>query len=796
MLCSACTDIFAKPRVLSYGTVYAWHQSRTSYLEALIAGCHLCSLIEEHRSKANPASRFPAQFTYCFKVLNEQWARYGQGSKWLALQHDEDIESWEYQSGVLGDPTSYGLSEMLAKDSDEVLSSCRTRPFWLVLEIYGPGEHVVLPVELNQGEPAEDLAQLNLEAQTSTGSDECLELARHWLDDCLSNHAECGTTNGERWRPTRLLYVGTAESPCLRLVRGFNVDAEEAYLALSHRSETDKDSTLTTENLSSFETDIPESRLSPTIKDALDVTRRLGSQHLWVDSLCIIQDNPKDWARESALMPKVYSNARLTVAASVADDEGCYASRNPHRVRPCRIPNPFAKDPKNLSFNIRSRHINNAHMRELKDSISESKGSPRHLIFGSNQILWTCQRHQASEAWPAGKTGEFFIDRFESFEAEKAKLRRLRKKPKDMDAAWWEFIHDYTRSKLACMSGRLVAVQGLATEVGAASNQTYCEGFWTGRRCKWPETLLWTAEDPSIPRPMDYRAPTWSWASIDGPVNSNGGRYVGSSPLTIATEVTSISSLGVCDSQGPRTTLTGLRIKATLYTVELTLSGPLPRLSVTTVDRSYRQEDDISYAETLDDRDISQEPVAGSSTEKIKPGQLASQVTLVGTECNPCFSNPPVEQVSRMRRRWSTSTNIVAEAETHRRRLRARLPDCISWFRRPICKTPVLEAKEDHTKSSKTAADEKAPIQKVHEEETSQDLGAKCHLDSLTDISAPGTVYILPLLTGSDISGLMLSPAGASLDTYERIGTFRMRENVFNTLVKAKGSGPCNLLLV
>jgi hypothetical protein len=80
----------------------------------------------------------------------------------------------------------------------------------------------------------------------------------------------------------------------------------------------------TMDTLNDRKRSIPLSSLNQTFKDAINVTRSLGLQFLWIDSLCIIQDSPSDWTRESAKMCSVYSNAISNIAATSAvngDDE-------------------------------------------------------------------------------------------------------------------------------------------------------------------------------------------------------------------------------------------------------------------------------------------------------------------------------------------------------------------------------------------------------------------------------------------------------------------------------------------
>jgi hypothetical protein len=58
--------------------------------------------------------------------------------------------------------------------------------------------------------------------------------------------------------------------------------------------------------------------LSQVFRDAILVARRLHIRYLWIDSLCIIQDDEKDWQTESAKMASIYKDALLTIAAHAA----------------------------------------------------------------------------------------------------------------------------------------------------------------------------------------------------------------------------------------------------------------------------------------------------------------------------------------------------------------------------------------------------------------------------------------------------------------------------------------------
>lgn len=65
-----------------------------------------------------------------------------------------------------------------------------------------------------------------------------------------------------------------------------------------------------------FTDGLPVSKLPMTIKDAITVTQELGLRFIWVDALCIIQDDPEDVAREVNNMAHIYREAYITLSAA------------------------------------------------------------------------------------------------------------------------------------------------------------------------------------------------------------------------------------------------------------------------------------------------------------------------------------------------------------------------------------------------------------------------------------------------------------------------------------------------
>lgn len=82
-------------------------------------------------------------------------------------------------------------------------------------------------------------------------------------------------------------------------------------------------------------------------------------------------------------------------------------------------------------------------------------------------------------------------------------------------ADWEAVITEYTRRQLSFLSDRLAALAGLAARAHTAKPEAkYLAGLWSDTL---PQSLVWEARNRSE-RIRPYIAPSWSWASVTGPV--------------------------------------------------------------------------------------------------------------------------------------------------------------------------------------------------------------------------------------------------------------------------------------
>jgi Heterokaryon incompatibility protein (HET) len=173
----------------------------------------------------------------------------------------------------------------------------------------------------------------------STESFETFKLIHHWLRICDNDHEDCiQRVSAHRWRPpTQLLYVGAFRpEPIVQLRESQMLQPGFIYVTLSHCWGLSNRLRLTSALYENFVDGLNLDILPKTFRDAVALTKCLGVDYLWIDSMCIIQDSMPDWKRECLLMSDVYGGAFLKIAANAyfTPNGGLFQTRNPLSVMP------------------------------------------------------------------------------------------------------------------------------------------------------------------------------------------------------------------------------------------------------------------------------------------------------------------------------------------------------------------------------------------------------------------------------------------------------------------------------
>jgi hypothetical protein len=358
----------------------------------------------------------------------------------------------------------------------------------------------------------------------STVSDAAVNIALGWIGDCLLKHIHCHVSSA--FLPTRLVDVGSNSNPTLRLVLGEIVLPGSRYLTLSHCWGGHTPQRLLTGNYETLEKEIDFHNLSKTFQDAVILTRKLNCKYIWIDSLCIMQDNVADWHRESAQMGEVYTNSFCNISASAAKDgsEGLFRSRNSLMNKSEKITTYSSEfQEKKMSHPIWDTFIwfDNVERCPLNRRgwvCQERFLSPSNLHFGSDQLLWECKELTACEAFPGGFPGK--IENIDPTSIKRVVSEAICSSFQNREDAeymtWNTLLGNYTASKVTFAQDKLVAFSGLVAMWAESTKDEYLAGLWKSRL---PRDLLWYTMNPRTDyEDREYVAPSWSWASMDGEV--------------------------------------------------------------------------------------------------------------------------------------------------------------------------------------------------------------------------------------------------------------------------------------
>ena len=278
------------------------------------------------------------------------------------------------------------------------------------------------------------------------------------------------------------------------------------------------------ETLESRKQGIRIDELPQTFQDAIAVTRGLGIQYIWIDSLCIIQNDNLDWQRESAKMTTVYRRAHIVIGASnaTADSEGFLCTRATPTISlgliHVKLLPPY---PKRL---VTTLDPVSAEPLSTRAWCLQERYLPRRmLLVGKDQMYWECSEMIASEDGDCVPRDGDHFEQIKKTAAIDLSITGIsgRSPGETTDINyfdWYETVKEYAQRHITKGSDRLPALGGLARALYGATSDKYFAGIWQKGLI---EGLLWCRADgmQALSSPAVYRAPSWSWASVDGAIN-------------------------------------------------------------------------------------------------------------------------------------------------------------------------------------------------------------------------------------------------------------------------------------
>ncbi|KAF7502699.1 hypothetical protein GJ744_005238 [Endocarpon pusillum] len=331
-----------------------------------------------------------------------------------------------------------------------------------------------------------------------------------WLDECLSSHRNCskGSTS---YLPTRILDLSLEDEISIH-VQSSHSKTTARYIALSYRWGGPQQMTLTSSTLKTLQKGIKLDIFPRTLKDAVTVTKQLGFRYLWVDALCIFQDSLQDKATEILKMDSFLETDGNVLP--MAPQASTYPTEK-QLLKMCTVPYVDTKGQRDiitLEQNPTTFDPWKEPLHQRAWVLQERLLSRRAIIFPSvGGLIWQCKEGKQVDGtvYPSSLSDEG-LEPLISHTSQQPQ-------PHQINDSWRNIIEDYSGREMTDSTDKLIAISALAEHYHECYGSTlgaYCAGLWDNFLLR---DLNWVhSKDSLMARPKFYRAPTWSWAAVDG----------------------------------------------------------------------------------------------------------------------------------------------------------------------------------------------------------------------------------------------------------------------------------------
>ncbi|KAI0554265.1 heterokaryon incompatibility protein-domain-containing protein [Xylaria curta] len=383
------------------------------------------------------------------------------------------------------------------------------------------------------------------------------DVVKSWITECVDGHDNCQGKE-EMDLPSRFLDIGENDSDLIRVASSTS-GQKGRYACLSHCWGGKTACMLITSTKRQFSESIPKSVMPRVFRDAIGVCRRLGIGKLWIDSLCIQQDSKEDWEHEAHKMGQYYSNCFVCIAATSSSSSAGTLElvKHPDEI----MIRSTGQDPQTGPFCLIAipselldfQHFGRAYQRTQPPRfplmtrawvMQERWLSPRTLHFCGTEIVFECSRMTTCECGRASQDNKHELEAMHHEFLRSTTSTGMAQLRENIDLYTWpSIVTEYSALDLSHPTDRLIALSGLASikeyryiryNQAEGPHPRYLAGLWRdhlANQLAWfvGETLLVATANGSKfdseigltrrrPKPQEYLAPSWSWASVMDPV--------------------------------------------------------------------------------------------------------------------------------------------------------------------------------------------------------------------------------------------------------------------------------------
>ncbi|KAI1129672.1 heterokaryon incompatibility protein-domain-containing protein [Nemania abortiva] len=502
MLCAVCKTSFGKSLSKLHHLVHTTgitHHSLLSFKDSVDEGCFICSQIKEHiaHQAEDGLEWLDNALSAVASSESEVTSDSGRMIYYEVHRYDEVRHLGGHYFGL-----TYLQANVGSKTFENYLGLLPTFVFSRFLH---------------------DPTIPSVAAQSSSTAD-AIDLWRYWFRTCYESHRVCHRPGlwPKQFHIRLIEILGGDDTLRWRLVSGSNIKPL-SYVTLSHRWGSAGLIKLVKGEIARFHQEQKESDLPQTYRDAMRVAWSLGVQYIWIDALCIIQDDDEDWRSQSSLMGLIYHHACCNIAANWGVDgrDRCFSTRPP-RSKPdidTTVTVYAYHGPEEYLVHNQDAYrsdIMHAPLNKRGWVVQERYLARRQLSFAKSQVYWECLELSASEDFPKGIPK--YMQEAHKGEMTRAKLNFNFVGKTELRLVWSNLVELYSSCALTKLTDKTAALAGLANERKNAIDDVYLAGLWEK---DIESQLLWKRDGESQcyhSKTSAYIAPSWSWMSLDGPV--------------------------------------------------------------------------------------------------------------------------------------------------------------------------------------------------------------------------------------------------------------------------------------
>ncbi|KAL5364203.1 heterokaryon incompatibility protein-domain-containing protein [Aspergillus floccosus] len=340
------------------------------------------------------------------------------------------------------------------------------------------------------------------EVASHSADPECFEFIRRNVMRCIAEH-ECGKDGLQPLLPDRIIWVQAQVLSRIALLEP-DSGTRARYITLSYCWGPVTAATYLTqaETLSARKAGIDFDDLPPLFQDVVTIARTLGIDYVWIDRLCVIQGDDADFSVQASKMGDIYGNATMTIAAASANTEM-------DRILLPRD-DKWSSSAMSLDFGGAHLHYSGGEYGRMSTRAwvwQERLLSSRTVFFTPGRIKFECHFHSCWEGFGSRQISRSWTAMLDDMSYHK----------------WTTLVKEYTSRDITRPSDRLPAMDSVMKRIEAGTGWKRVYGLWSNSLV---EGLIWRPVQklghagihPYQMNPGHY-APTWSWASVDGPVS-------------------------------------------------------------------------------------------------------------------------------------------------------------------------------------------------------------------------------------------------------------------------------------